>query len=148
MDEPRSTSIRGLGEIALRVNNLDGMHAFYEDVVGLELMDRFEHAVFFRIAEGFGGHTQILALFDRAAAPIRPGFFPSTFRGVDQSGSSLDHLAFEIDLSSIEAEHRRLESLGVEIRTVEFEWVHWRSLFFRDPEGNTVEFVAYDETVG
>ncbi len=147
MDKPHSTSVRGLGEIALRVDDLDRMQAFYKDVVGLELMDRFENAVFFRIADGFAGHTQILALFDRAAAPIRPGFFPSTFRGVAQSGSSLDHLAFEIDLSNIEVEQRRLESLGVEIRTVEFAWVHWRSLFFRDPEGNTVEFVAYDETV-
>jgi len=148
MDEQRTTNIRGLGEIALRVDDLDGMQAFYENVVGLKLMDRFEHAAFFRIAEGFGGHTQILALFDRAAAPPRSKFFATTFRGVDQRGSSLDHLAFEIDLSNIEVEQRRLESLGVEIKTVEFAWVHWRSLFFRDPEGNTVEFVAYDETVG
>ncbi len=139
--------VRGLGEIALRVDDLEGMRAFYEDVVGLEFMKRFEHAVFFRIAEGFGGHTQILALFDRAAAPIRPDFFPTAFRKVDQPSSSLDHLAFEIDLSSIETEQRRLESLGVEIKTVEFSWAHWRSLFFRDPEGNTVEFRAYDATV-
>ncbi len=147
MDKQRTTSIRGLGEIGLRVDDLDGMRAFYEDVVGLELMKRFEHAVFFRIAEGFGGHTQILALFDRAAAPTRPDFFATTFRGVDQPGSSLDHLAFEIDLSNIEAEQRRLESLGVEIKPVEFGFVHWRSIFFQDPEGNMVEFVAYDESV-
>ena len=120
------------------------MQAFYETVVGLELMRRFDHAAFFRIAEGHGGHTQILALFDRRAEPSRS---QTSFRGVDQRGSSLDHLAFEIDLSSIEAEQRRLESHGVEIETAAFEWVHWRSLFFRDPEGNRVEFVAYDKTV-
>ncbi len=66
---------------------------------------------------------------------------------MDQPGSPLDHLAFEIDLSSIEPEKRRLESLGVEIKPVEFGWVHWRSIFFQDPEGNMVEFVAYDESV-
>ncbi|MEE8458390.1 MAG: VOC family protein [Phycisphaerales bacterium] len=147
MDEQQTTSIRGLGEIALRVDDLDGMRAFYEDVVGLRLMKRFEHAVFLRIAEGYGGHTQILALFDRAAAPNRPDFFETTFRGVDQPGSPLDHLAFEIDLSNIETERRRLESLGVEIKPDEFGFVHWRSIFFRDPEGNMVEFVAYDESV-
>ncbi len=147
MNEQRKTSVRGLGEIALRVDDLEGMLAFYENVVGLELMKRFEHAVFFRIADGFGGHTQILALFDRAAAPPRPDFFATTFRGVDQPGSSLDHLAFEIELSSIEPEKGRLESLGVDVKPVEFGWVHWRSIFFRDPEGNTVEFVAYDESV-
>ncbi len=147
MQNEDSTVVRGLGEIALRVDDLDAMQAFYENVVGLKLMKRFEHAVFFRIADGFGGHTQILALFDRAVAPMRSGFFAAPFRGVDQPGSSLDHLAFEIDLSNIEPERKRLESLGVEIKSVEFAWVHWRSIFFRDPEGNMVELVAYDQTV-
>jgi catechol-2,3-dioxygenase len=30
----------------------------------------------------------------------------------------------------------------------EFPDFHWRSLFFTDPEGNRVEFVAYDRSVG
>jgi len=30
--------VRGLGEIALRVNNLDVMQKFYEEVIGLPLM--------------------------------------------------------------------------------------------------------------
>ena len=30
------------------------------------------------------------------------------------------------------------------VATREFPAFHWRSLFFFDPEGNTVEFVAYD----
>jgi len=54
--------IRGLGEIALRVDNLDWMQEFYSNVVGLELMKRFPHAAFFRIAESHGGHTQILEM--------------------------------------------------------------------------------------
>ena len=41
MDEQRTTSIRGLGEIARRVDDLDSMRAFYEDIVGLRLMKRF-----------------------------------------------------------------------------------------------------------
>jgi len=41
------------------------MHKFYEEVVGLEvLMRRDESFVFFKIAEGYGGHTQNLALFE------------------------------------------------------------------------------------
>ncbi len=59
MNKPHSTSVRGLGEIALRVDDLDRMQAFYKDVVGLELMDRFENAVFFRIAEGFGAWNYV-----------------------------------------------------------------------------------------
>jgi catechol-2,3-dioxygenase len=60
-DEKR-TAVRGLGEIALRVNDLDAMQRFYEEVVGLPLMTRFPNSAFFKIAEGYGGHTQVLAL--------------------------------------------------------------------------------------
>jgi catechol-2,3-dioxygenase len=58
-------AVRALGEVALRVNDLDKSQAFYADVISLELMRRFEHAVFFRIADGYAGHTAVLALFDR-----------------------------------------------------------------------------------
>jgi hypothetical protein len=27
------------------------------------------------------------------------------------------------------------------------EWLHVRSLYFPDPEGNSLEFVSYDESV-
>ncbi len=42
--------IRALGEIVLRVRDLNAMQKFYEQIIGLELMRRFENdAVFFRI---------------------------------------------------------------------------------------------------
>ena len=132
-------AVRGLGEIALRVGDLESMARFYEEVVGLELMRRFPNAVFFRIAEGFGGHTQILALFDRNAMP--------GYQGLDPKKTTLDHLAFEIPLEDYENEKRRIEEKGVSVRTQEFGWVHWRSLFFHDPEQNLVELVCYDESV-
>jgi catechol-2,3-dioxygenase len=62
----KRTAIRGLGEIALRVNDLDSIQKFYEEVIGLTLMSRFPSAAFFKIADGYGGHTQVLALFDRS----------------------------------------------------------------------------------
>jgi len=48
-------AVRGLGEIALRVNDLEKMQEFYEKAVGLEVMKRFPKAVFFRVADGAGG---------------------------------------------------------------------------------------------
>ena len=41
-------AVRGSGEIALRVDDLDAMHKFYEEVVGLEVMRRYPDGVFFR----------------------------------------------------------------------------------------------------
>jgi catechol-2,3-dioxygenase len=131
----RTSSIRFLGEIVLRVNDLDTMQQFYKEIIGLELLKRFEKSAFFRIADGFGGHTQVLALFDRGEGP-----------SADQP-SSLDHFAFEIDLADYDAEVARLESLGLEVTKRIFDWVHWRSIFINDPEGNLVEFVCYDELV-
>jgi len=134
------SKIKGLGEVALRVTDLDKMQNFYENVVGLKLMQRFEDSAFFSIAEGYGGHTQILAMFDRSAI--------EGFHGIKKGESSLDHLAFEIDLDDYYAEKERLENSGIDFYLKEFEWVHWRSIFFNDPEGNLVELVCYDESVG
>ena len=131
--------IRGLGEIALRVENLDVMQQFYENVVGLQLLCRFDDSAFFRIAEGYGGHLQVLALFDRSSDP--------NYQGLHAAHSTVDHLAFEIDLDDYAAEKQRLKNLGMKIRTAEHDWVHWRSLYVYDPEGNNVEWVCYDRSV-
>lgn len=40
-----------------------------------------------------------------------------------------------------------LQSVGLNVEVQEHEWVKWRSLYFRDPEGNRVELVCYDESL-
>jgi len=69
-------SMRGLGEIALRVNNLDAMQKFYEEVIGLPLMARHTTSAFFKIAVGYGGHTQVLALSTVPRALVIAGRTP------------------------------------------------------------------------
>jgi catechol 2,3-dioxygenase len=135
----KRTSVRGLGEIAFRVNNLDAMQKFYEEVIGLPLMTRVPSCAFFRIADGYGGHTQVLALFDRSQTP--------GYRGTGAATSTIDHIAFEIPLADFAGELTRLKGLGLEVETAEHAWVHWRSLYVSDPEGNQVEFVCYDGSV-
>jgi catechol-2,3-dioxygenase len=135
----RRTSVRGLGEIALRVNNLDVMQKFYEEVIGLPLMTRVSNCAFFKIADGYGGHTQVLALFDRSQSP--------GYRGTDAATSTIDHIAFEIPLADFAGEKKRLQALGLQVETTEHAWVHWRSLYVTDPEGNQVELVCYDSSV-
>ena len=131
--------IKALGEIALRVTDLDTMQRFYEEIVGLEVMRRADNAVFFKIADGYGGHTQVLALFDRSSSP--------GYRGLNAATSTVDHIAFEIAVADYDSEKTRLESLGQTVTTAEHAWVHWRSLYVKDPEGNEVEWVCYDELV-
>src|ERR1700741_4626742 len=116
------------------------MQRFYEEVIGLELLKRFEQAAFFRIAEGFGEHTQVLALFDRSAQP--------GYGGLDPARTTVDHIAFEIGLADFAAEKERLERWGLAVETAEHAWVRWRSLYVTDPEGNRVELVCYDPAVG
>jgi len=140
------TAVKGLGEIALRVNDLDRMEKFYGEVLGLEAFKRFSTAVFFRIADGYKGHPQALILFDRKEKSVGPQIHESTPDGVGQERSTFDHLAFQIDLKEYDSEHRRLEQLGLPVKTKSWDW-GWRSLYIDDPEGNTVELVCYDSSV-
>ena len=128
--------IAALGEIALRVDDLDTMQYFYASVIGLELMKRFETSAFFKIGEGYAGHTQILALFDRAGTP--------GYTGLDAPRTTVDHIAFTIALADFWPEVARLKALGLSVSTTTHAWVQWRSLYVDDPEGNTVELVCFD----
>ena len=137
--------IKALGEVILRVRNLDTMQEFYETVVGLELLQRCENImVFFRIALDYEGHTQSLALFDQSGQADHPSLH---YTGVDPEKSTLHHIAFTISLSDYETEKQRLRNLGLNVETVEHAWQHYRSLYIADPEGNVVEFVCFDASV-
>jgi catechol-2,3-dioxygenase len=129
-----STKVRALGEVAFRVNDLEAMRRFYEEVIGLEVMRVTDAFVFFRLGPGHAGHTQVLALFARGV-PVGP------------EGTTVDHIAFNIDLADYEAERARLEGLGLKVELSIHVWVKWRSLYVRDPEGNLVELVCYDPSI-
>ena len=138
--------IKALGEVVLRVRNLDSMQEFYEKVVGLELLERYENTMaFFRIAPDYEGHTQSLALFDQSGEADHRS---RHYDGFDPDKSALHHLAFTISVSDYEAEKERLQNLGLDVETGEHSWVHYRSLYITDPEGNVVEFVCYDPSMG
>jgi catechol 2,3-dioxygenase-like lactoylglutathione lyase family enzyme len=140
---------RALGEIAIRCANLEAMARFYEEVIGLERLTRDDgHGiVFFRIAEGFGGHTSVLALFRHDAA-TRPGLHP-TGGAPPETGarSSLHHLALSLPFAEQQAVMDWYDRLGQPYRVERFGWIGWRGIFTEDPEGNTVELVAYDPSL-
>jgi catechol-2,3-dioxygenase len=135
--------VKGLGEVSIRVKDLDAMQKFYEEVVGLEVLRRDESFVFFRIAEGYGGHSQNLALF----AATNLSFLETKSPEVSPEQTTLHHIALNVALEDWESEKRRLEGLGLNVVATEHDWIHVRSLYFSDPEGNLLEFVSRDESV-
>ena len=129
-----------IAEVGLRVKDLERMQAFYQEVLGLEMVRAYPKHIFLKAGEldsplGRGGHPQLLVLFDREVI-------------VDINLTTLDHLAFEIPLELYDTERSCLQALNLEL--VERVWsggyarLRARSLFFDDPEGNTIELIAHD----
>ena len=134
-DRPRR--IKGLGEVSIRVKDLDAMHKFYEEVVGLEVLPtggcarRDESFVFFKVAEGYGGHTQNLALFEASNTM----FLDNKAVQLNSQETTLHHIALNVALEDFESEKKRLEGLGLKVNATVHEWLHVRSLYFPDPGG-------------
>jgi catechol-2,3-dioxygenase len=135
-----STHVMHIAEVGLRVKDLARMVTFYEEVLGLEIVRTYPTYVFLKAGElnsplGRGGHPQLLVLFDREV-PLNIGL------------TTLDHLAFEIPLDQYDTERMRLQAMNLElverVWSGEHAWLRARSLFFDDPEGNTLELIAHD----
>ena len=110
--------IKGLGEVSIRVRDLDAMHKFYKEVVGLEVLRRDESFVFFKVAEGYGGHTQNLALFEASNTM----FLDNKVIQLNPQETTLHHIALNVALEDFESEKMRLESLGLKVNATVHEW--------------------------
>jgi catechol-2,3-dioxygenase len=136
--------IRALGETVLRVKDLQRVKRFYTEIIGLDVLREVDSIVFLKISDGYGGHTQIVGLFSESL----PAPFPQDARKpVQLESTSLHHFALEIDKADFDVELARLQRLGVEVTTAEHRWCQWRSLYVRDPEGNILELVCYDDAI-
>ena len=141
----RNFNVRALGEIAIRCADMDRMVAFYRDIIGLELLTggHRDTITFFKIADGFAGHTSVLALFRHNAG--NPAMHEQTQQPPHTGArSSLHHIALSLPYDEQQAVMEFYEAKGIEFHVEEFAWIGWRGIFTRDPEGNTVELVAYD----
>ena len=123
MNKSARRHIKGLGEVSIRVTDLDAMRKFYEEVVGLEVLRRDESFVFFKIAEGYGGHTQNLALF----SATNRSFIETKSPELSEEKTTLHHIALNVALEDFESEKMRLEGLGLKVNAAVHEWLHvWR----------------------
>ncbi len=144
----RGFKVRALGEIAIRCQDVPKMAAFYHEIIGLTVIPGGyrDTIVFLRIADGYAGHTAILALF---SADDRGQFTDDTgtFNPATGAASSLHHFALTIPFAEQDSVMAWYDKKGITYRVVEFDWVGWRGIFAKDPEGNTVELVAFDKSM-
>lgn len=120
-------------ETALYATDLDAAEAFYGGILGLVKVTRSgERHVFFRL------DSAMLLVFNPAetARPPAAGALPVPPHGAHGPG----HVAFAAEAAGIDALRARLMAAGVAIEA-DFSWPNGaRSLYVRDPAGNSVEF--------
>ena len=114
-------------ETVLYADDLTAAEEFYRDALGLEVLDRSELMVIFRCGIG------VLLIFDPQQSGVAGRNVPS--HGATGPG----HLAFAAREDDLHAWRDQLAENGVEIES-EVEWGHGgRSIYFRDPAGNSIE---------
>jgi catechol 2,3-dioxygenase-like lactoylglutathione lyase family enzyme len=121
-------------ESALYVADLAAAEAFYGDLLGLERIAKAEgRHVFFRCGKG------VLLLFNADATQIPPP--PGAKLPVPPHGTyGPGHLCFSATAKEITGWKAHLKENGIAIEA-DFEWPNGgRSIYFRDPSGNSLEF--------
>ncbi|MAS07001.1 MAG: glyoxalase/bleomycin resistance/extradiol dioxygenase family protein [Ahrensia sp.] len=122
----------GILETALYVADLDAAERFYGEVMGLERIAKVEgRHVFFACGKG------VLLLFnpDKTVQPPSNPAIPVPTHGAAGPG----HACFRAEPVDLDAWRGHLEEAGVVIEA-DFRWPNGaRSLYFRDPDGNSLE---------
>ena len=128
---PETPGIRGVYETVLYATELAPTVGFYRDVVGLREIERpNEHSAAFRLDDG-----GLLLIFDPAQSMVEGRYVPS--HGTTGAG----HMAFRVDEGVLDGLATRFGAAGLEIER-EITWpLGGRSIYVRDPAGNSVEFV-------
>lgn len=119
-------------ETCLYVDDLEAAKRFYSEVVGLEFFAEVEgRHVFFRCGDA------MFLLFNPDATEIE------LVQGIGSHGArGPGHAAFYMGDGEIDSWRAHLEAHGVVIES-DFEWPNGgRSLYFRDPAGNSLEFAT------
>lgn len=121
-------------EAALYVDDLDEAERFYANVLGLEVVSRAEgRHVFFRCG-------QALVLLFNAEATKEPPAAGARLPVPPHGAKGEGHLCFAASADEIRLWKDRLEAVGIAIEA-DFEWPKGgRSIYFRDPCGNSLEF--------
>lgn len=123
-------------ETSLYARDLDAAERFYGEVLGLERIARVEgRHVFFRCGPA------VLLIFNPDSTSRIPTFVNGRvvpLHGAEGAG----HAAFAVPAEALEGWKRRLAERGVAVES-EVEWPGGgRSLYLRDPAGNSIELAT------
>ena len=122
--------ILNLAEAALYVRDLDAAVTFYHQVLGLPVMARFDDACFVQT-----GPDSTLILFDLEKLLVRQSTIPA------HGAHGRSHVALAVPPEDLDAWRERLQSFNVVIEH-EQDWPQGtRSLYFRDPDDNSLELI-------
>jgi catechol 2,3-dioxygenase-like lactoylglutathione lyase family enzyme len=123
----------GILETVLYADDLAAAERFYRDVLGMEPFSKAPgRQLFYRCG------NQVLLIFNPAATAKPPASesLPVPPHGASGPG----HVCFRATAAEIDAWRRRLTEHGVAIEA-DFDWPGGgRSIYFRDPAGNCLEF--------
>ena len=123
----------GILETVLYAPDLAATEAFYSDVLGLvPFQKQYDRQLFYRCG------NQVLLMFNAEATrhPPKPGALPVPPHGMTGEG----HICFRASASEIDVWKAHLEAKGIAIES-DFVWPSGgRSIYFRDPAGNCLEF--------
>lgn len=128
-------SIRHVLETSLYCDDLAATARFYQEVVGLRV--HFSDA---RLVALDASGSTVLLLFARGASRMGVTSSEGTIPGHDGSGPA--HLALAVDADELDAWEARLTAAGVTIES-RVRWTRGGcSIYFRDPEGHSVELAT------
>jgi catechol 2,3-dioxygenase-like lactoylglutathione lyase family enzyme len=123
----------GVLETVLYAKDLAAAEAFYRDVLGMAPFATVAgRHLFYRCGD------QVLLVFnpDATKVPPSPDALPVPPHGMEGEG----HICFRAAGDEINAWKQRLEEKGIAIEA-DFQWPRGgRSIYFRDPAGNCLEF--------
>lgn len=124
--------LEGVLETAIYAADLDAAEAFYGGVLSLEKVARQANRhIFYRCGPG------ILLIFNPAetAKPVPAGALPVPSHGATGPG----HVCFRVRGEEMDGIVERLRTAGVLVES-DFCWPNGaRSIYFRDPAGNSLE---------
>jgi catechol 2,3-dioxygenase len=127
MDEYRIPAGTSIGHVHLKVSDIDRAVAFYGDVLGFEMHQRYGHQAAFMAADGYHHHIG-LNTWESAGGPPPP-----------QGTTGLYHLAILYPTrADLGRALRRLLEHGVGLDGASDHGVS-QALYLHDPDGNGIE---------